>query len=290
MQLKDRYTFSELNRFLLESRNEFDPKKGDKVDSENKKNNGKAVDDIMKQSKEFDGGMSDKKTNKNKEDVVDYNKTTLDVNFAAEPDDKYKERVKAQVHGFPSAENEKNSKIEEENEGLDFEGNKDFYDKNKKKSNEINDAETEEKHAGLKSHNLPKENFKNDTLFKNENKTMKRLRFRNTKFLSEAQVLKKVPEEYKTADSTFIMEDCTNTKYFVECRIDECVKTPVLKVVNVINEEKVNDQIKRMQELFGYNSSSYNGVSTSSSRATEDKNLSEMINRCKNMENNGLSK
>ena len=197
--LSKRYTFGELNRILMESHNEFNPKIGDKVESEDKKNNEKAVDDIMKQSKEFDGGITDKKKNTNKEDIQDFNKTTLDVEFASEPGEAYRERVKAQVHGFPSADNEKNSKIKEDNKSLDFEGNEKFYDAQKKKSEEISDKEAELKHAGLKARELPKEDFKNDTLFK-ENKTMKRLHFKNTVFLSEAQMLKKVPEEYMSLE------------------------------------------------------------------------------------------
>lgn len=288
MLSEKRYTFSELNAILMESTNEFNPKKGEKVDSENKKNNGKAVDDIMKQSKDYDGGISgDKKKNTNREDIVDYNKTTLDVNFASEPGDDYKERVKAQVHGFPSAANEKNSEIEENNESLDFEGNKEFYDKQAEKSKMVNDMETEIKHAGLKSHNLPKDNFKNDTLFK-ENKTMKRLHFKNTVFLSEAQMLKKIPEEFKSVDGEFIMKDAKGTEYVVECQMNKTFNVPKLIVKNRYNKEQVNEQLERMRQLSGYNSSEYLGGTTSNTRKTETGNLSEMITRVKGMEKTGI--
>lgn len=283
-----KYTFSELSQILMESHNEFKPRVGDKVEGENKKNNGKAVDDIMKQSKEFDGGITDKKKNTNKEDIVDYNKTTLDMNFVSDPSDDYKERVKAQVHGFPSADNEKNSKIKEENKSLDFEGNEEFYDDQSKKSKKISDIRTDIKHAGLKAHNLPKENFKNDTLFK-ENKTMKRLHFKNTVFLSEAQMLKKVPEEFKSADGKFIMKDASGTEYLVECSVNKTFNVPKLTVLNRVNKTEINEQLKRMNELSGYNSSSYFNGTTSGSRKTENGNLSEMIDRVKNIEQNGLN-
>lgn len=286
--LSKRYTFSELNKILMESHNEFNPRIGDKVESEDKKNNEKAVDDIMKQSKEFDGGITDKKKNTNKEDVQDFNKTTLDVNFASEPGDAYKERVKAQVHGFPSADNEKNSKIEEENDSLDFNGNKDFYDAQKKKAEEIGQAETDIKHAGLKARELPKENFKNDTLFK-ENKTMKRLHFKNTVFLSEAQMLKKIPEEFKSADGRFIMKDASGTEYLVECSYSPKLKYGKLKVINKSNKEQINEQLDRMRQLFDYNSSSYMGGTTSVSRKTESNGLSEMIDRVKQIEKKGIN-
>lgn len=286
--LSKRYTFSELNKILMESHNEFNPRIGDKVESEDKKNNEKAVDDIMKQSKEFDGGITDKKKNTNKEDVQDFNKTTLDVNFASEPGDAYKERVKAQVHGFPSAENEKNSKIEEENDSLDFEGNKDFYDTQKKKSKIVNDMDADIKHAGLKARELPKEYFENDTLFK-ENKTMKRLHFKNTVFLSEAQMLKKVPEEFKSADGRFIMKDASGTEYLVECSYNDTFKHGKLTVINKTNKEQINEQLDRMRQLFDYNSSAYMGGTTASSRKTETNGLSEMIDRVKQMEKEGIN-
>lgn len=286
--LSKRYTFSELNKILMESHNEFNPRIGDKVESEDKKNNEKAVDDIMKQSKEFDGGITDKKENTNKEDVQDFNKTTLDVNFASEPGDAYKERVKAQVHGFPSADNEKNSKIEEENDSLDFEGNKDFYDTQKKKSKIVNDMDADIKHAGLKARELPKEYFENDTLFK-ENKTMKRLHFKNTVFLSEAQMLKKVPEEFKSADGRFIMKDASGTEYLVECSYNDTFKHGKLTVINKTNKEQINEQLDRMRQLFDYNSSAYMGGTTASSRKTESNGLSEMIDRVKQMEKEGIN-
>lgn len=285
--LSKRYTFGELNRILMESHNEFNPKIGDKVESEDKKNNEKAVDDIMKQSKEFDGGITDKKKNTNKEDIQDFNKTTLDVEFASEPGEAYRERVKAQVHGFPSADNEKNSKIKEDNKSLDFDGNEKFYDAQKKKSEEISDKEAELKHAGLKARELPKEDFKNDTLFK-ENKTMKRLHFKNTVFLSEAQMLKKVPEEYRTSDGRFIMKDASGTEYLVECSYNKEFNHGKLTVVNKTNKEQINEQLDRMRELFDYNSSSYMGGTTSSSRKTEAQGLSEMINRVKDIEKDGI--
>jgi hypothetical protein len=286
--LSKRYTFSELNKILMESSNEFNPRIGDKVESEDKKNNEKAVDDIMKQSKEFDGGITDKKKNTNKEDIQDFNKTTLDVDFASKPSDEYVKRVKAQVHGFPSADNEENSKIEEENDSLDFEGNKNFYDTQKKKSEEVDDMETDIKHAGLKARELPKKHFENDTLFK-ENKTMKRLHFKNTVFLSEAQMLKKVPEEFKSADGRFIMKDASGTEYLVECSYNKDFKHGKLTVVNKTNKEQINEQLERMRQLTDYSSSSYMGGTNSMSRKNETNGLSEMIDRVKDMEKNGIN-
>ena len=52
--------------------------------------------------------------------------------------------------------------------------------------------------------------------------------------------------------------------------------------------EQINEQLDRMRELFDYNSSSYMGGTTSSSRKTETQGLSEMINRVKDIEKDGI--
>ena len=276
--LSKRYTFSELNKILMESHNEFNPRIGDKVESEDKKNNEKAVDDIMKQSKEFDGGITDKKKNTNKEDVQDFNKTTLDVNFASEPGDAYTERVKAQVHGFPSVENEKNSKIEEENDSLDFEGNKDFYEQNAEKRKEVADARQTDKHAGLKSHNLPKETFKDNTLYTNESKKMKRLNFSKTVFLNEAEMIKKIPDDMKIDGNKFYMKDAVGNEYLVECVKDKVINDIIhTKVVDYKNQEKIDEAFKRMKELYGYKSS----TGTQNSGKFENGMVGKMISESK---------
>lgn len=249
------YTLSEFCRILRESQ-EFKPRRGENVESEDKKNNDKAVNDILKQGKEFDGGLSNKKKRENPRDITDYNKTTLDNNFAYEPSKEYKDRVKAQVHGFPSVENEKNSKIEEENDGLDFEGNKDFYEQNAEKRKEVANARQTYKHAGLKSHNLPKETFKDNTLYTNESKKMKRLNFSKTVFLDESQMLKKIPDDMKINGNKFYMKDAVGNEYLVECVRDKAIKDLIhTKVVDYKNKKKIDEAFRRMKELYDYKSS-----------------------------------
>ena len=103
-----KYTVGELKRILSES-SEFDAKVGKNVWKDNSQNNVKAVNDILKQTKDFND-VDKEERNTNPENIVDYNKTTLDVDFAYEPSKEYKDRVMAQVEGFPSVENKKNTK------------------------------------------------------------------------------------------------------------------------------------------------------------------------------------
>lgn len=276
------YTFSELKRILEESTSEYKPKIGSKVIRDDAQNNVKAVKDIMKETGVIEDKVEDTKRDTNPENIYDTNKTTLDVNFAYEPSKDYKERVKAQVHGYASKEHEKNSDTDE---SVDVSGNEKFYDEQEKKSKEQNKKETDERHAGLKSHNLDKENFKDKTIYTNESKKMKKLHFKNTVFLSESQVIKKVPDDYKTDGNRFIMEDKNNNQYLVECKVDDnLVGFTQLTVTKKDTKEQVAEQIKRMQQLFEYKSSDYFKDTTKESRLNEDKNLSELINKVKELE------
>lgn len=277
LQEKKVYTLSEFCKVLKESQ-EFKAIKGKNVESEDKKNNEKAVNDILKQGKKFDGGLSDKKKKENPRDITDYNKTTLDNDFAYEPSKEYKDRVKAQVHGFPSVENEKNSKIEEENDSLDFEGNKDFYEQNAEKRKKVADARQTDKHAGLKSHNLPKETFKDNTLYTNESRKMKRLNFSKTVFLNEAEMMKKIPDDMKIDGNKFYMKDAVGNEYLVECVKDKAINDIIhTKVVDYRNKEKIDETFKRMKELYGYKSS----TGTQNSGKFENGMVGKMISESK---------
>lgn len=278
-----KYTLGELMKVMLKESSEQKPVVGKNVWRDNSQNNVKAVEDIMKQTKEYDD-VKEEKRSSNPENITDYNKTTLDVNFSYEPSKDYKERVKAQVQGFPSVENKKISEIEK-NDSLDFEGNDEFYKNNKKKQTEVSDVKIDTKHAGLKSHNLPKENFKDKTIFTNENKKMKRLQY-NKAFLSEEHVLKKVPDDYKVDGNRFMMKDVNGVEYIVECTKDKTVDYVYTKVVQVINRNAVNEQLERIKQLTNYSSGKYFAQSTSESRKKEDNMVSESLKKVKELSKN----
>lgn len=278
-----KYTLGELMKVMLKESSEQKPVVGKNVWKDNSQNNVKAVEDIMKQTKEYDD-VKEEKRSSNPENITDYNKTTLDVNFSYEPSKDYKERVKAQVQGFPSVENKKISEIEK-NDSLDFEGNDEFYKNNKKKQTEVSDVKIDTKHAGLKSHNLPKENFKDKTIFTNENKKMKRLQY-NKAFLSEEHVLKKVPDDYKVDGNRFMMKDVNGVEYIVECTKDKTVDYVYTRVVQVINRNAVNEQLERIKQLTNYSSGKYFAQSTSESRKKEDNMVSESLKKVKELSKN----
>ena len=253
------YTLSELKEAIIKESNDAKPIIGKGVIKDDVKNNVKAVKDIMKQTKDYNDVPSSKR-NTSPEIGKDLNKTTMDMEFAYEPDKAYKERVMAQVKGFPSVDNEKNTSAKD-NDSLDFEGNKDFYDGIKKRSKETNDFKSIYKHAGLKTHNLPKETTKIKTAFQ-ENKTMKRIVFKNTVFLNEENVKKRIPEDYKTDNNKFLMKDSIGNEYIVECKKDKDINYINTNIRLIKASPKiVNEELSRIKVLSSYSTSKYLGES-----------------------------
>ena len=280
-----RYSLDELREALRESTNEFKAKKGEGVDAENKKNNREAVRDIEKRTTEYDGGFKNKERKTPPEDPKDFNKTTLEYNFVTEPSKEYKDRVKQlAVYGTPHQLTDE-EKDPEKNGGYDYKTTEQFYKDRKEVADIRNERQTDERHAGLKARMYPRDTFENDTLFK-ESRTMKRLHFKNTKFLSEEQMLKKVPDNYRFDGNKFVMRDSTGTDYLVECKVDNDFGYTEMNVVAKYNKEEIKEQLSRMRSLSGYSSESYLGGTTNESRENETKALNEMIQKVKDVENN----
>lgn len=259
------YNLSEFCRVLRESqqsKQEFKAKKGENVDNEDKKNNGKAVKDILDQK--YDGGIQNKPKREDPRDTDDFNKTTLDVDFDFEPNDSYKKKVKAEVEGKFSAENAKNTKIEDENKGLDFEGNKKFYKTRQEIAQKRADRKYELKTSGLQSKELAKDKdfdkeFKDKTLFKQNESKMKRLHFNKTIFLNEEQMIKKIPDDMKIDGNKFLMKDSAGNEYLIECVKDKVLNDVIhTNVIDYRNKEKINETFNRMKELYGYKSENNN--------------------------------
>ena len=279
-----RYSLEELRDVLRESTNEFKPKKGNGVDAENKKNNREAVRDIEKRTTEYDGGLKDEERKTPPEDPKDFNKTTLEYNFVTEPSKDYKDRVKQlAVYGTPHQLTDE-EKDPQKNGGYDYKTTDKFYDDRKNVADIRNERQTDERHAGLKARTYPRETFENDTLFK-ESRTMKRLHFKNTKFLSEEQMLKKVPDSYRFDGNRFVMRDSTGTDYLVECKVDNNFGYTEMNVIAKYNKEQIKEQLSRIRSLSGYSSGEYSKGTTNESRENETKTLNEMIKRVRDVEN-----
>ena len=278
------YNLSEFCKVLRESqqaKQEFKAKKGEGVDSEEQKDNDKAVKDILDKTKKYDGGIQNNPKREDPRDTDDFNKTTLDVDFDFEPNDSYKAKVKAEVEGKFSAENAKNTKIEDENKGLDFEGNKEFYKTRQEIAKKRADRKHELKKSGLQSRELAKDKdfdkeFKDKLVFTNESKKMKRLHFNKTVFLNEEHMLKKIPDDMKINGNKFYMKDSVGNEYLVECVKDKVIDGVIhTNVIDYVNKEKLNETFNRMKELYDYKSSN------ECTNVNENKMVGKMISESK---------
>ena len=120
-----------LKNLISEGSSEFKAKMGTNVESEDKKNNGKAYSDAKKRAKDYDGGLA-KEEKKVKYEKTDGNKTTLDA-WPENAPESYKKRVHAQVKGYTS-EQEMNNGIEKQD---DYSNNEEIYQAIKKSGQEI---------------------------------------------------------------------------------------------------------------------------------------------------------
>lgn len=266
------YSFSELRTILTEEKNEFKPKYGKGYSSSTEENqNEKAVKDMTKEAEKM--GKTDTETAAKEPDNIQYHRgTTLEYNYNNEPDSEgfkqYKERVKKEV--CTSDENEKIYNA--------IKKNKDGHDKD----------ELEYVHAGLKAHNLPKENFKHNTLF-TESRKMKRLHFKNTTFLNEEQMLKRIPDDYKVDGNKFVMKDSKGNEYLVECKKDALCENYVH--VNVLDKacatQSIVEAIDKFYHLAGYKSSDYN---KKVEQLEESNNYNNMLNISRSLVTEGVKK
>jgi hypothetical protein len=85
----------------------------------------------------------------------------------------------------------------------------------------------------------------------NEAKQIKRLKFKNTIFLSESHLLSKVPEDYRVDENRFYMQDKTGTDYLIECKADPFGYIH-MQVVNKFNKQVINEELEKMKRLAGY--------------------------------------
>lgn len=249
------YKISDLRRMISESKNEFEPKMGTGVEAADKENNKKAVDDIRKETEKLDGGLKpDNKKNLGLSDNGDFNRTTLDVQFDEKPPKSYVDRVRAQVEGFNTVDEKKNS-IAPENGGLDYEGNKEFLKQTEERGEKIADRQADISHSGLKSHHLPKDEFRPYTVYGESKKPMKRLYFKNTVFLNEHDMRKRIPDTYKQDGMKFVMKDKNGTEYVVEWKEKKGFNYGEAIVESVMNRKRVDEQVDKIKKLFDYNPS-----------------------------------
>lgn len=275
--LKEIVNVGELRKSVNEAANEFNAKIGANVETENKRNNEKSYKESSKRAKNFDGGLKDAPTRKEIDRSDDKNQGMLDYTPKTEPDKNYKERIKAQAKGYTSAIEEKN-KTER---NAEFDDNAINYKAMKKNATKRNKEKTEMEHSGIVSSNLPK--VEKNTMYESVLPKAKRLIFKHTTFISESQMLSRIPEEYKVHGQKIYMKDKKDNEYIVECIKREHDGKIETNIINFNNERVLNEKLNRMQELFNYDTTKAQGPNKTQIRVNEGKNFKDLLNHARNL-------
>jgi len=277
--MREIYKIGELRQVISEesNKNEFKPVFGPKVPEENKKINDTAYKESTKRTSDYDGKVKIERSESKPVMPVE-NKGMSDLKYDAASKE-FKNKVKSQLKGYTSAENEKLHKNDEFGNSF-FRTDKDIepIEKSAKEKKELSDKT---KTLGLSGRMIPKKEFeKQNTTAFNESKMIKRLNFKKTNFLSESHMLSKVPDDYKIEGNKFIMNDANGENYLVEWHDNG--KAIVEKQVN---KKKINEELDRIKELYSYKYKESYSMTDSKMRVNEENNFSNMLGKVR-----GLSK
>lgn len=270
------FKVSELRHIVAESLQGYSPKVGKNVESDNKKNSEKAYQEIEKETNKIKG--DNKKDDKERAKIMSTeNKGMSDLEYDG-TNDKFKNDVKSQIKGYASSEVEKNHKGEELGNGE--------YGKN----DEVKDLEDTAKDykeksifpktIGLTSKFLDKGTLSNMHKTAFESKTMKRLTFKNTVFLSEEHMMSRIPDSMKNEGTRFVMRDKNDTEYIVEWHENEP------DITKLPNMKMVNEEMSRMKELFSYKSEVSSQPTTSTMRIAEESQFKNILDKARNIGKN----
>ena len=256
-----------------ETKNEFEPVFGKNVPQDNKKINTQAYKDIQKETGAYDGSISSYEAKKGKALTPANNRgmSDLDYDSISKP---FKDKVKAQINGYPSAENEKLH--EKDDFGNAFPTSKELSKSIEDHAKQAKKESDRMKTDGLVGSKYKKETEENsETMF--ESKKISKLQFKHTQFLSEGHMLSKVPDEFKVEGKKFIMKDTADNEYLVEWTD----KKP--NVTKKINKTQVSEEMKRIKALYEYKSKDYFNTTTPQTRLGESNEYSDMLNKARKL-------
>ena len=270
-----RISVGELKRVISESQNEFEPVVfGNK---ETKEINKKAYADTKKKIKDYDGGLTDNEKYVNAPGRGignDDNKGMHDLMYDNE-NKPFSEKVKSQMKGYASKEAEELHKNDAFG-NADFDNKGEIYKALKDHAEQVKKNRDTATEIGLTGRELDKKKVEKLRHPMGEGRKIKKLTFKNTKFISEGHMLSKVPDEYKKNGNKFVMKDSYDNEYLVEWTNKEP------NVTKKTNMSLVNEEKKRIKSLWEYRSSEGNRT-TPSFRLQENKEVGDMVNRVREL-------
>jgi len=252
------------------AKSEFKPVLGTNVEKDEKKQNSEAYSDAAKRVQEYLKGLENEGSTGNKAAAGGENRgmTSLLYDQIA---DNFKERVKAQLKGYDSTEAEKLHKDDEKAAKFgtddDVKAMKDIADVVKKEKDEL-------KTQGLVGSKQDKKEVEKHThTALGENQQVMRLRFKHTQFLSENDMRKHIPDNYKVEGKKFYMTDNAGNDYLVEWSYGKA------NVLSANNEAKVNEQVAKMKKLMNYDGHADYATSDIYLRESADNGMNDVLRK-----------
>lgn len=264
----------ELRRVVKEGRNEFKPKMYGS--DETKRINDKAYSDMEKETKAYNGGLTKRKDGEDSELSYINGKGMHNLVYDT-MNDEFKKRTRAQMKGYASADAEEKHS-DEPFGNASFKGNTRIEKAAEKQTKEFKDGRDKATTIGLTGRELPKDDVKklHHTMFESGNR-IKRLSFKNTRFVNEEHVLSRVPDELKCEGSRFIMRDSDLTEYLVEWSS----KNP--KVTRRLNFNMANEEKERIKNLWEYNSREHDSHTNHNVRLNEGNDVKGMLDKVRRL-------
>lgn len=274
------YSGKEVKKYLTESIPGYKPIIMGDSSSKNKKINKKSNKDSLKNTKLVKPKEDFNPVVPNGQSTdIGNNKNMLDLQFDYDPGKEYKERVKKQVTGEDSTFG---NNTEEEDK---IKGNKAFYKAAKEGSKEFVDNKEKLQNSGLVGSKIPVN--KKESPFAECINKVKRLSFKNTKFLNEKHIFSLIPEDYKKDGNSFIMKDVDGDEYLIEWKIDSKTNISEGLIINHENKVKLKEEFDRIKNLYLYSSSSHNIKIPNNSKVSENYDvIAENIKKLKKVSDN----
>lgn len=271
------FTVGELKHIVSESSNEFKPKFGSNVQSDNKKNNEKAYKDMETATKKYNGGIPSKPKKEHEEIMPNDNKGMSDIRYDGKVSKRFSDDNTSRLKGYVSKQAEDAHKNDEFG-NADFD-KEDTVKRLKNRAKAFKDGRDKATEIGLTGRELDKKEVEKlrSTMF-GESKKIKQLNFKNETFISENHMLSRIPDEYKKEGNKFIMKDSSNNRYLVEWKEGEA---NVNKFVNMSDVENEKDRIKSLYEYKHGDDTS--GRTNKKDRLMENDEFGKMLNKVRSL-------
>lgn len=273
-----KYDVGELRRIVKESleatRQEFKPKVYGS--DETKKINDKAYASMKKQAEDYNGGITNKGRKKDSSELSAGNGKGMEALRYDSMNDQFKERVKSQIHGYTSKANEDSHKKGDLGNASTDE-NEEIYKQMEKNAEAAKQGKVDASAIGLTGREIPRKEYEKNTDTMYESKRIKRLSFKNTRFMNEEHVKARIPDDLKVEGKRFIMRDSDNTEYLVEWHGDN---TTVSKKLNM---NIVNEQVERIKSLWNYKPCEHESHTDNRLRMNENNEFTSVLDKARGL-------